>query len=84
MQRKDLAEVFRITDHILRLGLGQDVTEKATIVRRCAQMAKMHPFECSYFEQLDNSLQEFGMLLIEIGYLEPMVPWSQDEIHTFQ
>ena len=81
MQRKDLAEVFRITDHISNLGLGQDVAEKATNVRRCAQMAKMHPFENSYYEQLDNSLHEFGMLLMEIGYLEPMVRRSPDDLH---
>jgi hypothetical protein len=81
MDRKNLAEVVRITDHISRLGLGHDVVEKATVVRHCAQMAKLHPFESSYHKDLDHSLHEFGLLLLEIGYLEPIEPRNPQDLH---
>lgn len=74
MQRRDLNEVVRITNHILTLGLGQDVQRRATDAQSWAQMAKMHPFDSSYRTQLDNSLHELGLILLEIGYLEPMEP----------
>jgi hypothetical protein len=74
VRRSHLAEVFRMTNHLMTLGLGGDVGEKAMLTRRWAERVKLHPFDTTYGTELDQSLQDLGKLLIDIGYLVPIEP----------